>query len=159
MSSKHLEVFETFTFPDFDDICQQMLVDIMNDSIEGFNELAYDAEVQDHGGVEVVAKHLCNLVSLEVKCLFGREVTTEMLQEVRKKQMTTSWEGAGGYLDFVTDDRRNSWLRFYVGQFDDPVRRILRQHTESILKGSCTSLHHFMIWMGNGHRTANFIQI
>lgn len=89
-----MEVFETFTFPDLDDICQQMLVDILNDSIEGSNELAYDAEVQDHGGVEVVAKHLCNLVSPEVKCLSGREVTTEMLQEVRKKQMTTSRKGA-----------------------------------------------------------------
>jgi hypothetical protein len=154
-----LEVFETFTFPDLDGLSQQMLVDIMNDLIEGSNELPYDAEVQDHGGVEAVAKHLFKLVSPEVKCLSGREVTTQMLQEVRKEQMTISWKGAGGYLDFVTDDRKNNWLRFYVGQFNDPVRRILRQHSESILKGSRTSLHHFMIWMGNGHRTANFIRL
>lgn len=136
-----------------------MLVDILNDSIEGSKELAYDAEVEDHGGVEAVAKHLCSLVSPEVKCLSGREVTTQMLQEVRQEQVTTPWKGAGGYLDFVTDDRRNDWLRFYAGQFKDPVRRILRQHSESILKGSCTSLHYFMIWMGNGHRTANFIRL
>lgn len=62
-----MEVLETFTFPDLDNMCQQMLMDIMNDSIEGSNELAYNAEVQDHGGAEVVAKHLCNLVFLEVK--------------------------------------------------------------------------------------------
>jgi hypothetical protein len=99
-----LKVFETFTFPDLDGLSKQMLVDIMNDLIEGSNELAYDAEIQEHGGVEAVAKHLCDLVSPEVKCLFGRKVTTQMLQEVRKEQMTASSKGAGGYLDFVTDD-------------------------------------------------------
>lgn len=126
-----------------------MLIYIMNDSIEGYHDLTYDAEIQERGGGEADATHLCNLVSLDFKCLSGREVTIEMLQEVRKEQGNTSWKGAGAYLDLVTDDRSNKWLRFYVGQFNNPVRRILRQHSESILKGSCESLHHFVIWMGN----------
>ncbi|KAI7773546.1 uncharacterized protein LA080_010410 [Diaporthe eres] len=82
----HMEVFETAIFPDLDELCQQMLTYIMNDSIEGYHDLAYDAELQERGGGEAVAKHLCNLVSLDFNCLFGREVTIEMLQEVRKEQ-------------------------------------------------------------------------
>lgn len=91
-----------------------MLIDIMNDSIEGPHDLAYDSEIQQHGGVEAVATHVCNLVFLDVKCLSGREVAIEMFQEVRKEQVNTSWKGAGGYLDLVTDDCSDKWLRFYV---------------------------------------------
>lgn len=66
-----------------------MRIDTMNDPIKRSRELAYDAEIQEHGGVETVAKHLCNVACLDDKCLSGREVTIEMLQEVRKEQVNT----------------------------------------------------------------------
>lgn len=40
-----MEVFETAIFPDLNELCQQMLTYIINDSIEGYHDLAYNAEL------------------------------------------------------------------------------------------------------------------
>lgn len=64
-----------------------------------------------------------------------------------------------GYLDFITDSRDREWLRLYVGQCAEVLRRVVNGHAQSILKASIDSLHYFMIWLGNGCRSANFIRL
>lgn len=65
----------------------------------------------------------------------------------------------GGYVDFVLDDRNGLYLRLYVGQSVILRGRIRKGHAANILRGSNSSLHYFIIWKGNGHRTANFLRL
>lgn len=64
-----------------------------------------------------------------------------------------------GYASVVTDSRLPAWWRMYVGQCSRPWRRIVCQHSQAILQGSKSSLHYYMLWMGNGNRAASFIRL
>lgn len=64
-----------------------------------------------------------------------------------------------GYLDFITDDRDDNWHRLYVGQCMEVLRRLVNGHAQYVLQASTSTLHYFIIWIGNGHRAANFIRL
>ncbi len=83
-----------------------------------------------------------------------RSVQTNQLQG----SSTMLWPEWGGYLDFVTDDRNNLYLRFYVGQ---STRLLLRldTHCRSLLAGDIHTLHYFILNLGNGHRSSNWLQL
>ncbi|KAJ3566063.1 hypothetical protein NPX13_g7276 [Xylaria arbuscula] len=149
-----------FVFPDLRQTLKRTLNDLACDSIEfeGANTLPYSAMIHQNGGVANVLEHLMNMVLSEINALVGLPVTPALLQEV-KEQQSSEWTRGGGYIDFVTDDRNPLWLRLYVGQYTIAIRRILRQHSQNILKGSYESLHYFILWMGNGHRSAKFIRL
>src|SRR6266480_6835493 len=64
----------------------------------------------------------------------------------------------GGYLDFVTDSRDNTYIRFYVGQSIMILFRV-DKHIRKILKGSCTTLHYYILQLGRGCRTSNWLRL
>lgn len=64
-----------------------------------------------------------------------------------------------GYLDYVTDSRNLGYIRMYVGQSLEARRRLFSQHSQSMLRGDTSCLHYFVVWLGNGRRTANFIRL
>ncbi|KAI1277581.1 hypothetical protein F5Y07DRAFT_407170 [Xylaria sp. FL0933] len=156
----NVTAIEPFVLPELHEVFERTLSDLVCGSIEleGAETLPYSAMIHQNGGMKHVLEHLLNMVLPEVKALAGHHVTPELLQETRKQQKG-EWTGGGGYLDFVTDDRDPQWLKLYVGQYTVAVRRILRQHSQSILNGSYESLHYFILWMGNGHRAANFLRL
>ena len=47
----------------------------------------------------------------------------------------------------------------YVRQCFVPWRRLISQHSQAILQDSKIILHYYMLWMGNGNRTANSIRL
>lgn len=97
-------------------------------------------------------------IDSRVTGLQNRHVTPQSLEEVRLQQ-TEPWPLNVGYLDYVTDTRCDNYVRLYVGQSIKSSRRILIDHAQSILQGRCTSLHYFIVWLGNGHRRANFLRL
>ena len=68
------------------------------------------------------------------------------------------WPLNGGYLNFVTDSRNDNYWRPYVGQSEKPWLRI-QQHGRNIRKLKHDILHYYIIWVGHGYRTCNFIRL
>jgi hypothetical protein len=66
----------------------------------------------------------------------------------------SSWEASN-----PTDRRCHQYLRLYVGQTIRSWRRFLVEHVQAILRGNVSSLHYFILWLGNGYRSANFLRL
>jgi hypothetical protein len=64
-----------------------------------------------------------------------------------------------GYLDYVTDDRVIDYYRPYVGQTTDGEKRIILDHIHAVLLSQTSTLHYYIVWRGNGHRSSNFITL
>ena len=61
-------------------------------------------------------------------------------------------------MDFVTDSRNRTYIRFYVGQSIMVLFRV-DTHIRKILKGSCKTLHHYILQLGRGFRTSNWLRL
>jgi len=155
-----VSIFPPLTFPDLRILLKTLLEGICNGTTRGSDELPYRDEIFAHGGVSSTVEQLMDLVLPEVLGLRGEPISPDRLNTIRVFQReNTPWGAIAGYLDYVTDVRHADYLRNYVGQSALSERRILRQHVQSILGGSYASLQYFIIWLGNGHRTASFIQL
>ncbi|KAK1763475.1 hypothetical protein QBC33DRAFT_622894 [Phialemonium atrogriseum] len=146
------------TFPDLKDLTIRILTAVVDGKLPGSRSFPYREEIQAHGGVDLVADDLLRLMRPEVKDLQGQRVTREALDSIRLNQHEP-WPTHIGYLDYVTDDRNDEYIRPYSGQTNKGPRRIIVQHAQSILLNKSNSLHYFVIWVGNGHRQANFIML
>ncbi|KAH7309675.1 hypothetical protein B0I35DRAFT_440443, partial [Stachybotrys elegans] len=135
--------------------CISMLDNVVRQELPGLESFDYAATIASHGGVQQVAAGLVEMIRPEIRLLEGQRITPEVLLEVSAQQ-THRWPRFGGYMSAITDDRKSDYLRLYVGQSKTLCRRILRGHTQEILRSSYSTLHYFIIWLGNGHRTANF---
>ncbi|KAK2808610.1 hypothetical protein FQN49_008697, partial [Arthroderma sp. PD_2] len=65
-----------------------------------------------------------------IRYLQGRSITKALLDELQKPQ-ADSWPPHIGYLSYITDDRNPGYWRPYVGQSNDPRRRI-GEHIKAI---------------------------
>jgi hypothetical protein len=98
----------------------------------------------------------------EIKQLQGNAVTRQVLDSIKEFQTKEGgdWNDSSmGYLDYVTDRRNPDYIRNYIGQTLQARRRLFSQHSQSILHGDTSSIHYFIIWLGNGSRSANFIKL
>lgn len=137
-----------------------MFRDIDENALVECRSLKYASEIEAHGGHETVADDLLRLVTPEILDLQSQQITTAILRDIQHQQdKDESWATPMGYLDFITDSRDREWLRLYVGQCVEVLRRVINGHAQSILKASIDTLHYFMIWLGNGCRSANFIRL
>ena len=68
------------------------------------------------------------------------------------------WPDAVGYVNYVKDNRNNSYLRFYVGQLKE-IRRRIPCHLSNILKGKADTLYYYICSCGGGYRSSNFIRL
>ena len=75
-----------------------------------------------------------------------------------ERSSTRIMEGAGGYLDFLTDKRNRSYLKFYVGQSRDLLIRI-HEHYLRLTRGDVSSLHYYICALGGENRSFNFIRL
>ncbi|KAH7323137.1 hypothetical protein B0I35DRAFT_477024 [Stachybotrys elegans] len=126
----------------------------------GHDHFPFMKAIDDNGGVDRVSDECLKHVPREVLELQGKSVDRFQLGAIRVKQSFMGpWEHPAGYLDFVTDESNIFYLRFYVGQCNNPRRRILNQHCQQIMQSTITSLHHFIPWLGNGKRQVNFIRL
>jgi hypothetical protein len=88
-------------------------------------------------------------------------MTDRRLCQIQDNQMThiTDYiQNSGGYLDFITDQRCQSYWRGYVGQSKGLIRRLI-DHINAVRQGQHYTLHYHVVWKGQGHRSVNFIMI
>ena len=141
-------------------LCESVLNDIINERLLGHDLLPYQQEIDAHGGKTQVARELVAMITQHIKEMETQTVCRKQLDVTRLAQTTdTSWDSSMGYLSYITDDRDSRYFRLYVGQTACASRRIVSQHAQSILSGSSESLHHYIAFMGNGHRTVNFLRL
>lgn len=153
-------VQEMLTFPQLKPLCIDMLNDILEDMIIESRDLDYAGGIRAYGGVENLTTTLLSYVRPEIRELEGQTITKEALMGIRDEHaQDRPWDHPLGYLDFITDSRDAHWLRLYVGQTNNARRRIISQHLQEVQKGSFESLHYFIIWLGNGTRSSNFIKL
>jgi len=105
-----------------------------------------------------LVKHIIHYIDPTVLSLTGHTITTGKLEEARSFQ-SEPWPLDVGYLDYITDDRCENYVRFYIGQTIASSRRLLLDHSQAVLRGETTSLHYFIPWLGNGHRSVNFLRL
>jgi hypothetical protein len=122
------------------------------------SEPKYRNLITKHGGVLPVVKELLGHIRQDVKSLQGTTLSRQALDQVKAGQ-TKPWPKMVGYMDFITDSRLEPFVRTYVGQTGDGCRRIMQNHAQAIMQGRNESLHYFILWLGNGSRTANFLQL
>jgi len=95
-----------------------------------------------------------------LECLQGEKIDIGILNYVKERQARRKkkFQGEGGYLDFITDDRDESYLKFYVGQASSVSRRI-SQHRSSFARGQTDSLHYYIFALGQEYRHSDFIRL
>ncbi|KAJ5179717.1 hypothetical protein N7492_002927 [Penicillium capsulatum] len=148
------------TFPSLETPCTELLQDIQNNLLPSCQDMDYAEQVIAHGGIDKVTEELLAHVRPEVLDLQGKQITRGNLEKIRRVQNDDeNWDDPIGYLDFITDDRSPEWLRYYVGQCEIAKRRLVNGHAQEALRASLSSLHYFIVWMGNGHRSMNFIRL
>lgn len=76
----------------------------------------------------------------------------------RQSKECNLWRQNSGYLSFIVDNRDPNYIRYYVGQSQNPASRI-KQHMKAIVDAKCDTLHYYVVWKGEGHRRANFIRL
>lgn len=109
--------------------------------------------VRDHGQFLIAKSTTARLHSLFLQCiepeifyLEGKIVDVNLLLEIRDKQISRAetathlFEGAGGYLNFLTDKRNSSYLKFYVGQSNNLLLRI-HEHCLRLTRKDVSTLH------------------
>ena len=147
-------------FPQLEPMLIELLHDIHQKVLPESEDMAYADEIPARGGVQKLATELLGYVTPEILDLQGRPITRDALQKImRREDNDEDWNTPMGYLDFITDDRMWEWLRLYVGQCVNGLRRIVNSHIQIVLRGDYDSLHQFIVWLGNGHRTMNFIRL
>lgn len=152
---------EDLVFPDLTILCRSVIAEILSHRLPG-TSLAQRDIIQAKLRSKDLAAYLISFVCPEIKQLQGKLVTRERLDIIKDLQINEggNWsETSMGYLDYVTDDRNAGYIRMYVGQSLEARRRLFSQHSQSMLRGDTSCLHYFVIWLGNGHRTANFIKL
>lgn len=143
------------------DVCVSTLEDIMAGRVSAATIFPYREEILAHGGVQAVAKDLVTYILPEIKRLQGKTVTRQTLDTIWSIQYENQeqWDSPTGYLDYVTDDRNYHYFRLYHGQAAVACKRIIHDHGQAISQCFHNSLHYFILWLGNGHRSANFLRV
>ncbi|KAJ4145596.1 hypothetical protein LMH87_004442 [Akanthomyces muscarius] len=118
----------------------------------------YKETIRTWPGIEKYADFMLEHIDRNILALQGELLTPTALEKIRLQQ-SEPWPLNVGYLDYVTDSRCDNYLRFYVGQTIKSTRRIMIDHCQSILKCKNSSLHYFIVWLGNGYRRANFLRL
>ncbi|TPX17021.1 uncharacterized protein E0L32_012331 [Thyridium curvatum] len=151
-----------FVFPDLEAICISTLRDIVAGRLPASQTYPYAANILSHGGIQPVALEITSCILPEIRALQGRTVDRGNLDKIWVAQANQGpWHTASsdmGYIDFVTDDRDDKYFRLYHGQAKCASRRILREHNQAIFSSANDTLHYYILWVGNGHRVANFLK-
>ena len=109
---------------------------------------------------ELLCRALLDCIDPQIRELEGKGVTHRLLEEIRRTQEADGevFDGVGGYLDYLTDDRDDEYCRFYVGQSINMPSRI-RSHVVALLRGSVESLHYYIFALGKGSRKSHFLRL
>ncbi|KAB8210838.1 hypothetical protein BDV34DRAFT_220017 [Aspergillus parasiticus] len=155
-----LSLQETYEFPNLESLCKETIEEIIAGLLPGTGPKEYRESIQDHGGVYEATRSLLKLIAANVRGLEGLKVSREVLYTVLvERGDKIPWNRPVGYASFVTDVRQIDWWRMYCGQCFLAWRRIMCQHTQAILRSSTSSLHYYILWIGNGNRTAHFFKL
>ncbi|KAJ5083337.1 hypothetical protein N7456_012764 [Penicillium angulare] len=155
-----VQIQDYFELPRLGALCEDLLSKILDRALNGFDPEPYIRQINLHGGAKEATHILLSHINPAIIQLQGRKVTRKLLDEVQKSQSSSSDQAdSSRYMDFVTDDRNDEYFRPYVGQSFEPQKRIRQSHKRDIQENSHFSLHHFILWIGNGHRTAHFIRL
>jgi hypothetical protein len=149
-------------FPDLTSLCSKVTMEVRTRRLLGSTSYYTDTLESYPGGDTSFARDLVSFVRPEIKNLQGNRVTRKHLDKIMAQQKSEDEavvETSMGYLDYVVDSRDACYVRFYVGQSLSPRRRIFSQHNQSMLRGENSTLHYFILWLGNGSRSANFIKL
>ncbi|SCV48198.1 uncharacterized protein FFB14_10248 [Fusarium fujikuroi] len=161
MPASAVDLQKDLLFPDLTKLCRSVIAEILSNRLPGATPSQKDV-IQCKLGSRDLAAYLVSFVCPEIKHLQGKLVTRERLDIIKDLQVKdgNDWSGTSmGYLDYVTDSRNPGYIRMYVGQSLKAPRRLFSQHSQSMLKGDTSCLHYFVVWLGNGRRTASFIRL
>lgn len=133
-------------------LCQRLLQDIRD-------YLLPKAKIfQEHGGIPGVEPGLLSMLRPEIRALQGHKLFKDLLDkfQAQSREETKRLFLGLSHLDVWTTSptigaRHTSGCT--LGHCSDSDRRIISQHSQDILRDSTASLHHLVLWMGNGHRT------
>lgn len=146
------------TCPNLATTCTLLLKGIINGNMLGAEDSGHRDPIEEHGGVDAVVTEILGHIDPHIKSLEGKELSRQSLDYIRSQQ-TDPWPEKIGYLDYVTDSRLEEYFRIYVGQSGHRLARIMQQHIQSVLQSKRNSLHYFILWIGNGFRSANFLRL
>jgi hypothetical protein len=93
--------------------------------------------------METYAERLISYIDPSVQDLQTKKPSRAMLDQITKSQ-TSPWPYDVGYLDYVTDDRLESYFRPYVGQTINSKRR-MTDHAHSIVGGNYETLQYYIL--------------
>ena len=154
---------------------------MMRNEIGETRPLRYPERIQSYGGIDKLVKDAMNCINALIFSLQDEVITPERQVNIsfmdltkfkliksrclaiQKEQMAAASDSVyksqiGGYLDFVTDSRDNTYIRFYVRQSIVMLFRV-DKHIRKILKGSCTTLHYYILQLGRGCWTSNWLRL
>jgi hypothetical protein len=124
----------------------------------GSEQPLYREVMSQYAQLDAYADEIVDSIDPAIQALQGCLVTAQVLDEIRKSQNAPSSDDVG-CLVYITDRRCHQYPRLYVGQTIRSWRRILVEHVQAILRGNVSSLHYFILWLGNGYRSANFLRL
>ena len=148
-----------FVFPDLVKLLEHMIEVICSPNNDKLLE-KYRVFVNQKIGRDKLPRLLLQCIDHEVKTLQNQPVTIQVPKYVRRQQDSINeiFGCAGGYLNFITDDRDASYCKFYVGQSRNLAQRV-REHSVSLFRGATSSLHYYIYALGKGHRSFCIIRL
>lgn len=138
--------------------CRKLVDDIAANQISRADDPRYHRLLSTHSNRDSLVTEIIGFIEPDLISLQGHLITRKVLDQLRSKQ-NAPWPTEIGYLDYVTDDRYENYLRHYVGQTGKSVRRIVYDHVQNLVQGRNNTLHYFILWLGNGHRSSNFLRL
>lgn len=99
-------------------------------------------------------------IDTTIRRLESQLIDLDALRKVRETQKNdcSQFDCDGGYLDFITDTRSDTYFRMYIGQGKLLADRI-SQHLDRIANGDISTLHYYVLAAGGKSRTSNFIRL
>jgi hypothetical protein len=147
----------TLQLPTIHTVCLKMLESIVRDDFSGSRAASYTSYICQKGPTKV-AQDIIAMATPEALRLQGEDITPQLLDDLREKQVQP-WSTVMGYLLYITDDRDPKYLRIYIGQTNNAYTRIIKNHSQLILEHDTGSLPYFLITLGSGHRDGSFLRL
>ena len=165
-------------FPSLECLAYKLATSLTNEQHNSLLFCDHPTLIQRYGGVKKLVKDAMLCINKLIKDLEAQDVTVprqvrfsanralpcealiiyrlRSIQEAQGTAIRDPRPGSKGYCNFVSDDRDDQYLRFYIGQATVLVFRIY-YHSLAILKGKADTLQYYILQLGNGSRTANFL--
>ncbi|EGE07453.1 hypothetical protein TEQG_06580 [Trichophyton equinum CBS 127.97] len=145
-------------FPILRKVLTELIRGLAKSGPEGVNQIPYAALIVAFGGEDILVDEALSYIDPEIKAMENHPLSKMSLDRVRDLQGDIDWSPYSGYLSSITDSGCSTYWRAYVGQSNNPQRRI-GEHIRAVLTGAQNTLHYYVFSCGEGRRALNFIRL